>query len=173
MNSVTRLEIPYSLVVEYVLSVHKALGLIPDVPAMMTLARQAAYTTSPFAWPSQSYLLSINAPLAKPSVPVVSGPRNRDRPGQTVNFTCESQGFSPRNITLKWFKDEKELPHLKTTVNPNGENVSYAIFSTVKLELTPKDVHSQVICEVDHTTLDGHTLRGTTNLSDIIRGRCP
>ncbi|XP_031227734.1 tyrosine-protein phosphatase non-receptor type substrate 1-like isoform X2 [Mastomys coucha] len=107
--------------------------------------------------------------LAKPSVPVVSGPTNRGRPGQTVNFTCESHGFSPRNITLKWFKDEKELPHLETTVNPNGENVSYAILSTVKLELTPKDVHSQVICKVAHTTLDGHTLRGTTNLSDIIR----
>lgn len=107
--------------------------------------------------------------LAKPSVPVVSGPKNRGRPGQTVNFTCESRGFSPRNITLKWFKDEKELPHLETTVNPNGENVSYAIRSTVKLELTPKDVHSRIICEVDHTTLDGHTLRGTTNLSDIIR----
>lgn len=32
MNSVTSLETPYGLVVEYALSVHKALGPIPHVP---------------------------------------------------------------------------------------------------------------------------------------------
>lgn len=170
MNSVTRVE---SLVVEYVLSVHKALGPIPWVPVMMLLSRQVVYTTSPFAWPSQSYLLFINAPLAKPSLPEVSSPAARSIPGQTVNFTCKSQGFSPRNITLKWFKKSEELPHLKTTVNSDVKNVSYNIISTVMVKLDPKDVHSQVICEVSHITLDGGSLRGTANLSGIIRGRCP
>ncbi|VFV27214.1 Hypothetical predicted protein [Lynx pardinus] len=42
---------------------------------------------------------------AKPSPPVVSGPTARATPEQTVSFTCESHGFSPRNVTLKWFKN--------------------------------------------------------------------
>lgn len=140
---------------------------------MMVISRQLAYTTNLFAWPSQSYLLSINAPLAKPSQPVVSKPSDRATPGQTVNFTCKSHGFSPRNITLKWFKNGKELSHLETTMNLIEKNVSYSIVSTVKVVLDQNDVHSKVICEVNHITLDGTVLRGTANLSDIIRGRCP
>ncbi|XP_028610358.1 tyrosine-protein phosphatase non-receptor type substrate 1 isoform X2 [Grammomys surdaster] len=107
--------------------------------------------------------------LAKPSQPKVSSPTDKVTPGQTVNFTCESHGFSPRNITLKWFKDGKELSRLETTVNSNEKNVSYNISSTVKVALGPKDVRSQVICEVDHITLNRTALRGTYNLSDIIR----
>ncbi|XP_058419380.1 signal-regulatory protein beta-1-like [Diceros bicornis minor] len=38
---------------------------------------------------------------AKPSPPVVSGSTARATPEQTVSFTCESHGFSPRDITLK------------------------------------------------------------------------
>ncbi|XP_034350474.1 tyrosine-protein phosphatase non-receptor type substrate 1 isoform X2 [Arvicanthis niloticus] len=106
---------------------------------------------------------------AKPSQPVVSKPSDRATPGQTVNFTCKSHGFSPRNITLKWFKNGKELSHLETTMNLIEKNVSYSIVSTVKVVLDQNDVHSKVICEVDHITLDGTVLRGTANLSDIIR----
>lgn len=146
---------------------------IPRVPVTMLLSRWAAYTTSPFAWPSQSYLLSINAPLAKPSAPEVFIPAARSALGETVNFTCKSHGFSPRNITLKWFKDGKELPRLETTVNPDGKNASYNIVSTVAVKLSSEDIRSQVICEVAHITLDGGSLRGTANLSGIIRGRCP
>ncbi|XP_004416883.1 PREDICTED: tyrosine-protein phosphatase non-receptor type substrate 1-like, partial [Odobenus rosmarus divergens] len=46
---------------------------------------------------------------AKPSPPVVSGPTARASPEQTVNFTCKSHGFSPKNITLRWFKNGNEL----------------------------------------------------------------
>ncbi|XP_052582195.1 tyrosine-protein phosphatase non-receptor type substrate 1 isoform X1 [Peromyscus californicus insignis] len=107
--------------------------------------------------------------LAKPSPPVVSGPASRVTPEQTVNFTCKSHGFSPRNITLKWFKDGNELPRFQTTVDPKGGSVSYNISSTAQVVLRPGDVHSQVICEVAHVTLKGDPLRGTANLSDTIR----
>ncbi|XP_076419961.1 signal-regulatory protein beta-1-like [Peromyscus maniculatus bairdii] len=107
--------------------------------------------------------------LAKPSPPVVSGPAGRVSPGQTVSFTCKSHGFSPRNITLKWFKDGNELSHFQTTVDPKGESVSYNLSSTAQVVLSPQDVHSQIICEVSHVTLQGGPLRGTANLSDTIR----
>ncbi|XP_042639517.1 tyrosine-protein phosphatase non-receptor type substrate 1 [Orycteropus afer afer] len=105
---------------------------------------------------------------AKPSAPVVSGPSARTTPGQTVSFTCESHGFSPRDVTLKWFKNGNELPALQTKVVPPDNSVSYNISSRTQVLLTSDDVHSQVICEVAHTTLQG-SLRGTANLSDTIR----
>ncbi|XP_055459322.1 signal-regulatory protein beta-1-like [Psammomys obesus] len=106
--------------------------------------------------------------LAKPSPPVVSGPLPCALPHQTLNFTCKSHGFFPRNITLKWFKNGKKLSPLETTVDPKGEGVFYNVSSTVQVVLGPEDVHSQIICEVAHDTL-GSPLRGTVNLSDIIQ----
>ncbi|XP_022448533.1 tyrosine-protein phosphatase non-receptor type substrate 1 isoform X2 [Delphinapterus leucas] len=110
------------------------------------------------------------ADTAKPSPPVVSGPAVRVAPEQTVSFTCKSHGFSPRNISLKWFKNGNELSASQTNVEPEGNNVSYSISSTTKVVLAPGDVRSQVICEVTHITLQGDPpLRGTANLSETIR----
>nr|XP_055121995.1 signal-regulatory protein beta-1 [Symphalangus syndactylus] len=106
---------------------------------------------------------------AKPSAPVVSGPAARATPAHTVSFTCESHGFSPRDITLKWFKNGNQFSDFQTNVDPAGESVSYSIHSTAKVVLTHEDVHSQVICEVAHVTLQGDPLRGTANLSEAIR----
>nr|KAF6358506.1 hypothetical protein mPipKuh1_010331 [Pipistrellus kuhlii] len=107
---------------------------------------------------------------AKPSPPVVSGPTGRSPPGQTVNYTCKSHGFSPRNIDLKWFKDGNQLPAFQTTVDPEGDSPSYSISSTARVLLAPRDVRSQVICQVTHNTLKGDLpLRGTANLSEAIR----
>uniref|UniRef100_A0A671F8X7 Ig-like domain-containing protein n=2 Tax=Rhinolophus ferrumequinum TaxID=59479 RepID=A0A671F8X7_RHIFE len=107
---------------------------------------------------------------AKPSPPVVSGPTGRAPPKQTVSFTCESHGFSPRNITLKWFKEGNELPASQTSVDPEGDSASYSVSSTARLVLAPGDVRSQLVCEVDHVTLrGGPPLRGTANLSETIR----
>ncbi|XP_054960642.1 signal-regulatory protein gamma isoform X7 [Pan paniscus] len=106
---------------------------------------------------------------AKPSAPVVSGPAARTTPEHTVSFTCESHGFSPRDITLKWFKNGNELSDFQTNVDPTGQSVAYSIRSTARVVLDPWDVRSQVICEVAHVTLQGDPLRGTANLSEAIR----
>ncbi|KAF0879361.1 SIRBL protein, partial [Crocuta crocuta] len=107
---------------------------------------------------------------AKPSPHVVSGPTARVAPQQPVSFTCESHGFSPRNVTLKWFKNGNELPASRTTVDPEGDSASYSVSSSATLVLAPGDVRSQLICEVAHETLQGGPpLRGTANLSDTLR----
>uniref|UniRef100_A0A8C9ILG4 Signal-regulatory protein beta-1-like n=1 Tax=Piliocolobus tephrosceles TaxID=591936 RepID=A0A8C9ILG4_9PRIM len=108
---------------------------------------------------------------AKPSAPVVSGPTVRATAGHTVSFTCESHGFSPKDITLKWFKNGNELSDFQTNVEPAGESVSYSIRSTARVVLTHRDVRSQVTCEVAHVALQGDPLRGTANLSEAIRVR--
>ncbi|XP_036900183.1 signal-regulatory protein beta-1-like isoform X5 [Sturnira hondurensis] len=107
---------------------------------------------------------------AQPSPPVVSAPTQRATPGQTVSFTCESHGFSPRSIVLRWFKGGNELPASQTTVDPKGDSPPYSINSTALVRLARGDVRSQVICQVEHVTLKGGPpLRGTANLSEIIR----
>ncbi|XP_027624156.1 signal-regulatory protein beta-1-like, partial [Tupaia chinensis] len=59
---------------------------------------------------------------------------------------------------------------VQTTVDPAEESISYSISSTASVVLAPGDVHSQIICEVAHVTLQGGPpLRGTTNLSETIR----
>ncbi|XP_059262665.1 signal-regulatory protein beta-1-like [Mustela nigripes] len=106
----------------------------------------------------------------KPSPPVVSGPVVRALPGQTVNFTCKSHGFSPRNITLRWFRNRNELAASRTSMDQDGDRTSYSISSTTRLVLAPEDIRSQVICEVTHVTLQGGPpLRGTANLSEVLR----
>uniref|UniRef100_A0A8D2CSE4 Tyrosine-protein phosphatase non-receptor type substrate 1 n=1 Tax=Sciurus vulgaris TaxID=55149 RepID=A0A8D2CSE4_SCIVU len=108
--------------------------------------------------------------LTVPSPPEVSGPMTRATPGQTVSFTCESHGFSPRIITLTWFKNGNKLSHIQTSVELLGESMFYRVSSTAQVTLAPGDVHSQVICEVAHVTLHGGPpLRGTANLSETIR----
>nr|XP_031289928.1 signal-regulatory protein beta-1-like isoform X2 [Camelus dromedarius] len=107
---------------------------------------------------------------AKPSPPVVSGPTTRAPPEQTVSFTCRSHGFSPRTISLKWFKNGNEITASQTSVDPEGDSISYSVSSTAKVVLAPGDVRSQVICEVAHVTLQGGPpLRGTAYLSETIR----
>ncbi|KAM5305500.1 tyrosine-protein phosphatase non-receptor type substrate 1-like [Glossophaga mutica] len=100
----------------------------------------------------------------------ISAPTGRATPGQTVSFTCESHGFSPRNIVLRWFKDGNELPASQTAVHPEGDSPSYSISSTATVRLARGDVRSQVICQVEHVTLKGGPpLRGTASLSETIR----
>ncbi|XP_045837583.1 LOW QUALITY PROTEIN: signal-regulatory protein beta-1-like [Meles meles] len=107
---------------------------------------------------------------AKPSPPVVLGPADRASPEQPVNFTCKSHDFSPRNITLRWFRNGNELAASQTSVDPEGNRTSYSISSTTRLVLAPGDVRSQVICKVTHVTLQGGPpLRGTANLSEVLR----
>ncbi|XP_048205336.1 signal-regulatory protein beta-1-like [Perognathus longimembris pacificus] len=106
---------------------------------------------------------------ARPSPPVVVGPAARATPGETVNFTCKSHGFSSRNVFLKWFKNRKQLSDSHTSLDPKGESVSYSVSSTARVLLAHGDVRSQVICEVAQVTLLWGPLRGTANLSDAIR----
>ncbi|XP_047599583.1 signal-regulatory protein beta-1-like isoform X1 [Lutra lutra] len=90
---------------------------------------------------------------AKPSLPEIYGPSSRASPGQIMNLTCTSTGFFPKNIQLKWFEKDVELPAFQTLVFPPGDARSYTIFSTVLVTLDLSLLHSQVTCQVTHSTL--------------------
>nr|XP_031528857.1 tyrosine-protein phosphatase non-receptor type substrate 1-like [Vicugna pacos] len=147
----------------------------PPTRASLILSAAAHSTDNPLGSPA--FLLGfkvllvigfmvLHVQVAEP----VTGPAMRAPPEQTVSFTCRSHGFSPRNISLKWFKNGNEIAASKTSMDPEGDSVSYSVSSTAKVVLAPGDVRSQVICEVDHVTLQGGPpLRGTANLSETIR----
>ncbi|XP_044118308.1 signal-regulatory protein beta-1-like isoform X2 [Neovison vison] len=90
---------------------------------------------------------------AKPSLPEIYGPASRASPGQIMNLTCTSTGFFPKNIQLKWFEKDVELPAFQTLVFLPRDAESYTIFSTVLVTLDLSLLHSQVTCQVTHSTL--------------------
>ncbi|XP_037666993.1 signal-regulatory protein beta-1-like isoform X2 [Choloepus didactylus] len=103
----------------------------------------------------------------QPSLPVIIGPLERALLGHTMNFSCVSFGFFPKNITLKWFKNGKVLPSSQTHVVRVKDSNTYQVSSTTEVLLAPKDLHSRVTCRVNHTSLP-HPLRVNTDLSENI-----
>ncbi|NXA03535.1 SHPS1 phosphatase, partial [Sapayoa aenigma] len=103
----------------------------------------------------------------EPSPPVVSGPRQRAGLGQTVAFTCTAGGFFPKDITVKWFKDKASISAQLPQVVAWQTN-SYNMSSNVTVVLEKGDVGSELICEVQHSTLLT-PLRGTYQLSRALR----
>ncbi|XP_064429083.1 signal-regulatory protein beta-1-like isoform X2 [Mirounga angustirostris] len=105
---------------------------------------------------------------AKPSLPEVSGPSNRASPGQRVNLTCTSTGFFPKNIQLKWLENDVELPAFQTLVFLPRDAGSYTIVSTVLVTLDLSSLHSQLTCQVAHSTLQSPLSRHV-NISKFLQ----
>ncbi|XP_075624836.1 signal-regulatory protein beta-1-like isoform X1 [Balearica regulorum gibbericeps] len=105
---------------------------------------------------------------AKPTRPVVSGPGRRQKPGQSVPFTCTAGGFFPKDITVKWLKDEAQISAQQPQITLGRTNSSYNMASTVTVTLQEHDVRSQLVCEVQHPMLTA-PLRGTYQLRQALR----
>ncbi|NXH71539.1 SHPS1 phosphatase, partial [Hydrobates tethys] len=105
---------------------------------------------------------------AKPTPPVVSGPGRRAEPGQSVSVTCTAGGFFPKDIGVKWLKDEAPISAQQPQITPGRTKSSYNVSSTVTMTLQKDDVRSQLVCEVQHPTLTA-PLRGTYQLSKALR----
>ncbi|XP_038014431.1 tyrosine-protein phosphatase non-receptor type substrate 1-like isoform X2 [Motacilla alba alba] len=104
---------------------------------------------------------------AKPSPPLVSGPEQRERPGEPVPFTCTTGGFFPDKIEVKWFKNNNPVGAQPPQVK-EWKMKTYNMSSTAVLTLQKDDVRSQLICEVKHSTLPA-PLHGRYQLSKILR----
>ncbi|XP_064023745.1 tyrosine-protein phosphatase non-receptor type substrate 1-like isoform X2 [Pogoniulus pusillus] len=105
---------------------------------------------------------------AKPSAPVVSGPEQRAGTGESATFTCETGGFFPDSISVRWLKNQAPVSAQQPHISPGQGNSSYSLSSRVTLLLQPEDVRSQLACEVQHPTLPA-PLRGTYQLREALR----
>ncbi|NWV61443.1 SHPS1 phosphatase, partial [Malurus elegans] len=105
---------------------------------------------------------------AKPSPPLVSGPEQRARPGQSVPFTCTTRGFFPEKIGVKWLKDKYTELAAQTPQVTEWRAKSYSMTSTVTVTLQKTDVRSELICEVRHPTLSA-PLSGNYQLNRVLR----
>uniref|UniRef100_A0ABM5G532 Tyrosine-protein phosphatase non-receptor type substrate 1-like n=1 Tax=Pogona vitticeps TaxID=103695 RepID=A0ABM5G532_9SAUR len=106
--------------------------------------------------------------IATPSSPSISGPTGRVESGAVVTFNCTSDGFSPRDITLTWMKDRRAIQPSQTKVLPEGESISYQVWSTVDVRLTKDDVKSQLVCRITHNTLPS-PLEQSFSLGEVLR----
>ncbi|XP_002193599.4 signal-regulatory protein beta-1 isoform X2 [Taeniopygia guttata] len=104
---------------------------------------------------------------AKPSPPLVSGPEQRARPGQSVPFTCTTGGFFPGETGVKWFKNENPMAGQPPQIAKWRMN-TYNMSSRATVTLQKDDVLSQLLCEVQHSTLPS-PLRGSYRLSRVLR----
>uniref|UniRef100_A0A8C3QTD1 Ig-like domain-containing protein n=1 Tax=Cyanoderma ruficeps TaxID=181631 RepID=A0A8C3QTD1_9PASS len=104
---------------------------------------------------------------AKPNLPLVSGPEQRAEPGQSVPFTCTTGGFFPEKIGVKWFKNKDPMMAQLPRVTAWGAK-TYSMSSTVLVTLQKDDVRSQLICKVQHSTLQV-PLHERYQLSRILR----
>ncbi|NWU01914.1 SIRBL protein, partial [Urocynchramus pylzowi] len=104
---------------------------------------------------------------AKPSPPLVSGPEQRARPGQSVPFACTAGGFFPEKIGVKWFKNNNPMGAQQPQIT-EWRRKTYNMSSTAMVTLQREDVLSQLICEVQHSTLPA-PLRGSYRLSRVLR----
>ncbi|NXX52013.1 SIRB1 protein, partial [Tricholaema leucomelas] len=105
---------------------------------------------------------------AKPSAPVVSGPQQRAGTGESATFTCETGGFFPKSISVRWLKNQAPISAQQPQISPGQSNSSYSLSSRVTLTLQQEDVRSQLACEVQHPTLPA-PLRGTYQLREALR----
>ncbi|XP_032857067.1 tyrosine-protein phosphatase non-receptor type substrate 1 isoform X2 [Tyto alba] len=90
---------------------------------------------------------------AQPTTPVVSGPDHRVGPGQSVPFNCTAGGFFPKNISVKWFRNKVQIAAEMLEITSGQTNSSYNMRSTVSVKLREEDIHSRLVCEVQHSTL--------------------
>ncbi|NXA68437.1 SIRBL protein, partial [Mohoua ochrocephala] len=104
---------------------------------------------------------------ARPSPPLVSGPKQRVTSGQPVPFTCTTGGFFPKEIDVKWFKNGNPMSAMQPNLTEQPVK-SYNASSTVMVTLQKDDVSSELVCEVKHSTLRA-PLKGTYQLSRALR----
>ncbi|XP_060086518.1 signal-regulatory protein beta-1-like, partial [Heteronotia binoei] len=93
--------------------------------------------------------------IATPSQPSITGPPSRVDSGTLVTFSCTSDGFFPREITVTWHKNWRTIHDSRTMTLPPTESPSYRVVSTVAVTLTEKDVKSELSCQIQHSTLSG------------------
>ncbi|XP_028591346.2 tyrosine-protein phosphatase non-receptor type substrate 1-like isoform X1 [Podarcis muralis] len=106
--------------------------------------------------------------IATPSQPSIEGPTSRVLSGTSATFNCTSDGFSPRAIKVTWLKDNTRIVSPEPTVLPEGDSISYQVLSSAQVPLTRDDVKSQLICQIEHETLQS-PLREFFKLRDILR----
>nr|XP_056700892.1 tyrosine-protein phosphatase non-receptor type substrate 1-like [Euleptes europaea] len=106
--------------------------------------------------------------IATPSWPSITGPPGRVDPGSSVTFSCSSEGFFPRDITLTWLKDRRSISAPKTVILPPKESTSYRVLSTLEVSLTERDVKSELTCQIQHSTLSD-SLRQSFKLGDALQ----
>nr|XP_014350917.1 PREDICTED: tyrosine-protein phosphatase non-receptor type substrate 1-like [Latimeria chalumnae] len=90
---------------------------------------------------------------ASPSPPSILGPLSSVEVDQRVVLICTSEGFSPKDISVSWFKDGAVFSASHTSITPIEEFLSYHLYSIISVTTVKHENASVYACEINHETL--------------------
>ncbi|XP_072322194.1 uncharacterized protein [Scyliorhinus torazame] len=87
---------------------------------------------------------SLNAIISEPGNPVI---------GEQLTLTCKVHSFYPKNITVRWLKNDDVIMNTESPEIVNSENELYECTSLCTITATLSDLHSKYKCQVLHESL--------------------
>ncbi|XP_078076921.1 uncharacterized protein LOC144498908 [Mustelus asterias] len=87
---------------------------------------------------------TLNAIISEPRNPVI---------GKQLTLTCKVHSFYPKDITVRWLKNEDVITDTETSEIVNSENVLYELTSSCTFTATLSDLNSKCKCQVHHESL--------------------
>uniref|UniRef100_H2ZVF8 Ig-like domain-containing protein n=1 Tax=Latimeria chalumnae TaxID=7897 RepID=H2ZVF8_LATCH len=91
--------------------------------------------------------------ITSPSPPSILGPLSSVEVDQRVVLICTSEGFSPKDISVSWFKDGAVFSASHTSITPIEEFLSYHLYSIISVTTVKHENASVYACEINHETL--------------------
>ncbi|XP_043938296.1 tyrosine-protein phosphatase non-receptor type substrate 1-like [Protopterus annectens] len=101
----------------------------------------------------------------QPFHPVVFGPSGQVLIDTNVTLSCNSAGFSPPNITVTWWQNNREIQGSKSEVNFSDKNNTYQVQSNITVQAK---IDSPVICRINHTAL-GQPIESNYTIINIVK----
>ncbi|XP_078393295.1 cell adhesion molecule 3-like, partial [Cetorhinus maximus] len=122
----------------------------------MTLNDEGIYTCSIFTFPVLTATARVQV-LGVPKKPQITGYRGAVPEGSIITLTCNTTGSKPA-ASIHWFKGTEELTG-HVTHREDSEARTYAVSSQVNITVTKEDNGIDIVCSVDHETLDLNAYR--------------
>ncbi|XP_041036568.1 cell adhesion molecule 3-like [Carcharodon carcharias] len=122
----------------------------------MTLNDEGIYTCSIFTFPVLTATARVQV-LGVPKKPEITGYRGAVPEGTIITLTCNTTGSKPA-ATIHWFKGTEELTG-HVTHREDSAARTYAVSSQVNITVTREDNGIDIVCSVDHETLDPNAYR--------------
>ncbi|XP_072354407.1 cell adhesion molecule 3-like isoform X1 [Scyliorhinus torazame] len=128
----------------------------------MTMNDEGIYTCSIFTMPVLTATARVQV-LGVPKKPQITGYVGPLVEGRAITMTCNTTGSKP-TPTIHWFKGTDELTgHVTHREDSNAR--TYAVTSQVNITVTRDDNGIDIVCSVDHETLDPNAYKTSQRIN--------
>ncbi|XP_060709381.1 cell adhesion molecule 3-like isoform X2 [Hemiscyllium ocellatum] len=127
----------------------------------MTLNDEGIYTCSIFTMPVLTATARVQV-LGVPKKPQILGYGGAVEEGTMFTLTCNTTGNKPA-ATIHWFKGREELTD-HVTHHEDTDVRTYTVNSQINITATREDNGVDIICSLDHETLDHNDIQTTQRI---------